>query len=334
MVTIKPSALRYEARNALQNATYNPKRLVLLHAAIALGSSLLITLLNYVLNLQIAQTGGLSDMGLRLILTTIQVVLELVVMVGLPFWEIGLIFAALCWGRGEEVTFPSLLQGFRRFGSVLGLKLLQGGLFLLMGFVILNFSTTIFLLTPYSKPLLEILEPVIQTTANPQQMEVLLTPELIASAIEVSTPLLVIFGVLYILAAIPVFYRLRFSEFAVMDGSGSLSAMVQSVRATQKKSLQLVKLDLSFWWFYLLQLLCIAVSYGDTILGNLGIALPVSADAAFFLFYVLGALCQGLLLWQYQATVLTTYGLAYKAFEGRPLTPETQNPPHKVPWEE
>ncbi len=334
MVTIKPSALRHQAGEALQNATYNPKRLVLLHTAIALGSSLLITLLNYVLSLQIAETGGLSNMGLRFILTTIQVVLELAVMVGLPFWEIGLTFAALCWVRGEETSFRSLLQGFRRFGSVLGLKLLQGGLFLLMGFVILNFSTTVFLLTPYSKPLLEILEPVIQAAANPQQMETLLTPELIASAIEVSIPLLLIFGVLYILAAIPVFYRLRFSEFAVMDGFGALSAMVQSIRATRKKSLQLVKLDLSFWWFYLLQLLCIAVSYGDTILKNLGIGLPVSADAAFFLFYVLGALCQGLLLWQYQATVLTTYGLAYKTFESQPVIPKTQSLPHNVPWEE
>lgn len=332
MFTIKPSVLRHQAGEVLQNSTCDPKKLVLLHTAIALGASLLVSALNYFLSLQIDGTGGLSGIGLRVILSTIQTALELAVMIALPFWEIGLLFAALCWSRKETVNFQSLLQGFRRFGPVLALRFLEGGLFLAIGFALLNVGTTVYLLTPLSKPLLEILEPVIKVS-DPQLMESLLTPELMNAAVEACMPLLLIFGLLYALISIPFFYRLRFSKFAVMDGSGALNAMVLSFRATKRKSLQLVKLDLSFWWFYLLQALCVAICYGDTVLRLLGIALPISPDAAFFLFYALGALCQGLLLWQYQATVLTTYGIAYAAFGMRPLTPREQSLPHTVTYD-
>lgn len=332
MFTVRPSVLRRQAEDMLQKAPYDPKRLVLIHASVALGASLLVTIVNYILNQQIAGTGGLSGMGLRSVLSTVQVVLELVILVGTPFWEFGLLFAVLGWARGEKADFQSLLQGFRRFGSVLALRLLRGGLFFLMAIAVIQLSSTVFLLTPFSESLMEVMEPVITASGDPQQLEAILTPQLLASAVEACIPLVLITGALYALLAIPVFYRLRFADFAVMDGAGAVSAMVQSVRFTQKKSLQLVKLDLSFWWFYLLQLLCVAISYGNIILPALGITFPFSEDTALFLFYVIGNLCQLLLLWQYQASVLTAYGLAYGAFGMRPLTPREQSLPHTINW--
>ena len=332
MSTIQPSVLRRQAGDMLQKAPYDPKRLVLIHTSVALGASLLVTIVNYILNQQIAGTGGLSGMGLRSILSTVQAVLELAILVGTPFWEFGLLFAALRWARGEKADFQNLLQGFRRFGSVLALRLLRGGLFMLMAIAVIQLSSTVFLLTPFSKPLLEVMEPVITAAGNPQQLEAILTPELLVSVMEACIPLMLIAGALYALIALPVFYRLRFADFAVMDGAGAVSAMVQSVRATRKKSLQLVKLDFSFWWFYLLQLLCVAISYGNIILPALGITFPFSEDTALFLFYVLGSLCQLLLLWQYQASVLTCYGLAYGAFGVRPPTPREQSLPHTATW--
>ena len=104
MEAFKPSVLRQQAGEALQNATYPPKKFVLIHTSVALGLTLLITALNFLLNQQIAQTGGLAGMGMRSILSTVQSVLEFAVNAALPFWEIGIVFAALCWVSRQPVT--------------------------------------------------------------------------------------------------------------------------------------------------------------------------------------------------------------------------------------
>lgn len=330
MFTIQPSVLHRQAEDMLQKAPYDPKRLVLIHTSVALGASLLVSIVNYILSQQIAGTGGLSGMGMRAILSTVQAVLELAILVGTPFWEFGLLFAALRWARGERADFQSLLQGFRRFGSVLALRLLQGALFLAIGFAVTNTCTTVFVLTPFSKKVLEIMEPMMAEGATPQQIEAMLTPEFMTSVVKACIPLLIAVFVIYAPIAFFFFYRLRFSKFAVMDGSGALGAMIQSLRVTRKKCLQLVKLDLSFWWFYLLQLLCVAISYGELVLELFGVTLPFSPDASFFLCAVLSGLCQVILLWLYQAKVLTTYGLAYTAFGMKPLTPREQSLPHTI----
>lgn len=332
METLNPSDVCRQAGERLQRVDH-PKRLVLIHTAIALGASLLVTALNFFLSKQIAGTGGLGGLGLRAFLSTVQAVLELAVAVGLPFWEIGLLFAALRWARGENIGFGGLLQGFRRFGTVLGMRLMRGGLFLVAAIAVFYLSTTVFLLTPLSTPLIDFLEPIVADAAAPQQIESLLTPELMAAAADKMVALFVIFAILYAIVAVPVYYRLRFSEFAVMEGTGAVKAMVQSLRLTQGNSLKLVRLDLHFWWFYLLQGLCVAVSYGDMLLPALGIALPVSGDVGFFLCFVLGALCQGVLLWQCEGKRLTAYALVYETLGERTAVPQKVQEASNVPWD-
>lgn len=311
-MTLHPSELRGQADRLLEKAG-DHKKLVLIHTVIALGGSVLITALNYLFSLQIAQTGGLSGLGLRSLLATVQSVLELVVMVALPFWEIGLLYTALKWRKGENAGMESLLQGFRRFGAVFAFRLLYGVVFLALGLVLIYVCSFLFAMTPFAKPLMEILEPVWTVTATPEQMEALLTPELIAAATKAMIPMLILFAVVFLPVAAVLFYRLRFARFAVMEGERAGRSLRESLRMTRKRTGQLLKLDLHFWWFYLLQALCLAVSYGDSILAFFGIKLPVSPDGSFFFFYVLGAALQALLLWQYQSRVLTTYCLAYDA---------------------
>lgn len=321
---IHPAALQEKADQLLQRAK-QPKKLVLIHTAIALGGSLLMTALNYLFSLRIADTGGLSGLGLRSVLATVQSVLELGVMVALPFWEIGLIYAALQWRKGESATGASLLQGFRRFGSVLAFRLLYGAALFVSGILVFYISSVVFALTPFVTPFMELLEPVWGAAATPEQMEALFTPELIAAATEAMIPMLILFAVFFLPVAAILFYRLRFGRFAVMEGMGAGRSLRESLRVTKKNALQLVKLDLHFWWFYLLQTLCLAVSYGDSILSYLGITLSLSTAGKFFLFYILGGALQALLLWQYQARVLTTYCLAYDCLREPKQNTEQEN---------
>ena len=303
--------LRQNADKRLDFAAYSPRLLVLIHTAVSLGASLVIGLLNLLFAQMIANTGGLGGLGARSMLQTAQAFLELAVTIALPFWNISLIRASLCWARGELAEVPTLLEGFRRFRSVLGVKLLTGFIFLGLCMAVSYLGSMLFLFTPFASGLIEALDPIMQD-AGVLSSELLLNDETIAQLSSAAVPLMIFVGILFAAIAIPVWYRVRFADFAVMDGGRSVISLMESFRITKKKTLQIFKIDLHFWWFYLLQLLTVTLCYGDSILVALGVQLPISAELSYVLFYAAGILLQGLLLWYYQAKVSTVYALAYE----------------------
>ncbi len=323
MQSVNPSALPGRANDALGYATYDPKKLALLHTAVALGCSLLVTIVNILISRQIAGTGGLSGMGLRSVLSTVQSVLEFVVMVALPFWEIGLIFAALGWARKAPTGPQTLLQGFHRFRSVLVLNLLRIGVLFAASFSIFYIISSLYLATPFSDPLWELVEPMLYSSMTTQEIEALLTPEKMESIMQASIPMLVLFGIAYLPAAVFLFYRLRFAEYALADGINPFKALWRSVRLTAKgRCIRLLKVDLHFWWYYLALVLFAVLGFADLILSWFGITLPISADVGAVLFYFVAILCQVAFCWQYQATVSTAYALLYEDF-GKELAART-----------
>lgn len=312
---LKVSELHNQANARLENAG-NPKRLALIHTAIALGASFLLTLINYLLSLGIADTGGLDGVGTRTILSTAQTMLELVVMFALPFWQLGIFYTALRWAKGEAAEFSDLLQGFRRLGSAIGLMILRSILFIALAMIVVNVSTFLFMMTPFAEPMMEVFQPMMEQALTPEQLMELLTPELMASATRASIPFFIMTGVLYLIVAIPVFYRTRFADFALMEGLTCGKAMIQSFTVTKGSCWQVLKLDVSFWWFYLLQMLSVALCNANLALTYLGVSLPISGVAATLLFYALGSICQILLLWQFEAKRVTAYALAYRTLDG------------------
>ena len=69
--------LKETAARRLQQAQYK-KQIILIYAGITIGLSALVTILTYLLSNQISQTGGLSNMGTRTILSTLQSLLPIV----------------------------------------------------------------------------------------------------------------------------------------------------------------------------------------------------------------------------------------------------------------
>ena len=315
MHSTNPSALRSRANDTLRYATYDPRKLALIHTAVALGCSLLITIVNVLVNQQIAGTGGLSGMGLRSVLSTVQSVLEFVVMVALPFWEIGLIFAALGWARRESTGPQTVLQGFLRFRSVLLLNLLRMAVLFAASFTIFYIISTVYMMTPFSDPLWELVEPMMYGSMTTQELEAMLTPEMMDAIMQASVPMLVLFGLAYVPAAVFLFYRLRFAEYAMADGIGPAKALWRSVRLTAKgRCVRLFKVDLYFWWYYLALVAFAVLGFADVILAWLSVTLPISADTGAVLFYLIAILCQVAFCWQYQPTVSTAYALLYGDF--------------------
>lgn len=321
------NSLKTAADQALSQASYHPKKLALLHAGAALVLSLVLTVLNFILSRQIDSTGGLSGIGLRSVLSTAQSVLSIANTLILPFWEMGFVAAAIALARREQATPDTLLSGFRRFGPVLRLNLLQGAMYMAVAFLCVQLSVGIFIMTPLATPLMKLVEEMAMAgTTVPDAAAVDAIAQLIL-------PAYIIFALVFCLLAIPLSYRFRMASFALMDSEkiGALQAMGKSHKMMRYNRLSLFKLDLSFWWYYLLQALSMVIGFGDTILSALGVTLP-NSDVAFFGFYGGHLIFQLGLAWWMQSRVQTTYAMAYEA-----IRPEAEDPEPPVmknlPWD-
>jgi hypothetical protein len=87
--------------------------------------------------------------------------------------------------------------------------------------------------------------------------------------------------------------------------------MFASWRMLRKNCMSLFRLDLQYWWYYLLSAIISIIGYGDLIAASLNIHLPFSSDTAFFVFYLLHLACQILLSWQTRSRITATYAVAY-----------------------
>ena len=294
--------LKRAAGEHLAAANYDPKKLILIHNGVLVALSLVLALLNYLLDQQIGGTGGLSGVGTRTVLETIQTVLTVAQLTAAVFWQISYIYVALRIWRRESIGPESLLEGFRRFGAVLRLRLLTSALYFGLVMLCVYIAATVFTLTPWAKPLLD--------------AYAIGTEEALMVAMEECLlPMYGIVGVFLLVLVVPYYYRLRLADYAVMDRGrvGAMAAVQVSRVLMRRNRLALLKLDLSFWWFYALEILTLLLAYGDMILPMLGIKLPWSADAWYYIFLALCYVCQLALYWWRGNEVQVAYAGFYEA---------------------
>ena len=298
--------LKSAAADALACAP-NAKQLVLLWAAVNTVLPLLVSVLNFILNAQIAQTGGLSGIGLRSVLSTAQEALSSIMSILMPFWNLGYTAAMLRIYRKEATYHKTLLEGFRRFGPYLRLIFMMFFLFVAAGFASFYAGLTLLSFTSLADPVYQILEQsqsILSGTVDEATM---------AMAQQAVMPIFLICCGISLIVLVPMFYRLRMAEFCLLDSQHRSARLVmwESRKMMRRNCLQLFQLDLSFWWFYLAQVLLMALCYGDILLPLLGITLPFSEDAAYFIFYIAALLAQFALLYGCSNHVQTTYAAFY-----------------------
>lgn len=295
----------------------NARRLISIHTAVPALLSLVLTALSFFLSLQIDDTGGLGGLGARSMLEALQNMLQILSVVFSVFWGAGLVSTVLCWSRGDRVEDRDLLAGFRHWGPVLRSALLK--ILIYLGAIILanQLSSIIFSMTPLSAGMLELAE---KMNANPGFMPS--DTELLDAALSYLPFLALALAVV----VIPVYYRLRMMDFALMEApeKGAFFALRMSVFMTRRNCLKLFRLDLSFWWFYLLELCTAVVYYADLVLSLAGVQTGISSEVLLFVSCTVGLLLQcALYIWR-QNQVSTTYAMVYRQL--KPVLPQPQDP--------
>ena len=293
--------LKQDAFQDLACCSYDPKKLMLIHAGATIALSLLLALMDFVLDQQIGGTGGLGGVGARAVLETVQSVLAMGQGIAVLFWQIGYVYTALRISRRQEVGPGSLLEGFRRFGPVLRLRLLIGLRVLGLGFGGMYLASLLFSVTPWGEPVAAAIE---------SGSEALMMAAMEASMVPWLILVVLVEGVLLV----PYLYQIRMAEFALMEDprAGARVAILKSRLLMYKNRWNLFKLDLSFWWFYLLEAVTALVFYGDLIVELVGVDLGVSGDLLLFISCAAGLALQfGLYVWR-QGRVLTSYAVFYE----------------------
>lgn len=307
------------ASQKLSAAPGSPQQVVLVYAGIGCLLSLLSSLLSLVLDQQIAGTGGLSGMGLRSVLSTVQTVLPIVQTLVMLCLGYGYHSAALRMSRGVATKPATLLEGFRHIGVLLRTTVLQYLIYIGLAIGSLYASIYIFLLLPFSDGFYDLMEPLTNSSSLLNSAATLDDATMVAASQEL-TPVLWIFLLLFLAVFLPIYYLHRMVMFSLADEPqlGAFRTLRRSCQMMRRNRLALLKLDLRFWWYYLLQIVVTIVCYGDLLLPMLGVTLPFSGTVSYFLFYGLSLALQFALYYFFMNRVTVAYAIVYEELRPKP----------------
>lgn len=276
-------ALKQDAAAALRDVR-SEKQIIAIYTGVTIAAAVVLLVLDLLLERAVSGTGGLSNLGTRSILQTLQAALPVVQLVFLLCWDAGYLRTAMNMSRGWPAEPKTLKVGFRLFGPVLRLDLLLGLIFGGLLFACMYLGTWIFMFTPMAQPLMDIVSST--DTTSILSTEMVITAEMTQAVSQVMLPMMAICLLLFAVIALPRFYSYRMASYCLLDApkAGALAAMRKSKFMMYGKRMDLFKLDLSLWWFYLLEGVLLIVSEMPLVLSLLGIQLPLSSTVSSYLF--------------------------------------------------
>ena len=299
------------------------KRIAAIYAGVTLGLSALVTILGLVLEAMMSGTTGLGGMGRRTILSSVQSMLPWVVGLITMCVELGYQASMLRVARGQYVSPQTLRLGFDRFWVLLRCILLEGVILFAIAFGGIYIATMLFMLTPFSGRVMEVLSPVLEnvTLLSP---EMVLDEALYDQLMQAMIPAFVMCAIVVAAAAIPVLYRLRMARFVIIDkpGIGALAALGESRKMMKGNCLRLVKLDMSLWPYYIGCVFASLLCYGDVLLPMMGVRFPWSDTVSYYLFLALYLAVQFAVYYFLRNQAEVAYSIAYDSI--RPKEPKTE----------
>lgn len=265
-----PSAkyLKKKASNRLQSGN-DPKKVVLVYAGIAALSSLVVTVVQDLLDSRISQTGGIQNIGTRSMLTTADTVLTIAQLLLVMCLTLGYTGSMLRIARGQYASPNSLKAGGERIWVLLRTRLLQMLIMTAAAFALCFLVINVCLLTPLSNRVIAMMGTV--------SAEVLLADDLaLIGFYSAMLPIILI----YLVTLVPLLWYFsctyRMVDYLLIDRPqlGAFGALRESRRMMQGNMKMMLRVDLSFWWYYLLQALVSVLVYLNMVLALFSIGLP------------------------------------------------------------
>lgn len=304
-----PSAkyLKVKAANRLKTGK-EPQKVVLIYAAILAAAALAGNLAGYLLGGQTSQAVGLQGMNTRAVLSTAKVVVTIAQLLLVEGLALGYCAAMLRIARGQYASGSTLKAGLERLWLLVRTRLLEGVILTAMSFALCMVVVNIYLLTPFSNRLVLSKMPLVEAGE--------LTTEAMLSLWSTAYQVLLPVTVLYVVALIPLLWYFsavyRLVDYLLIEKPqlGALGALQESRRRMRGSMRMLLRVDLSFWWYYLLQA-ATKVLYPGLILAALGVTLSVSPTVFLVAALVIYLAADFAVRYFFSNRVAVTYALFY-----------------------
>ena len=314
-------SLKTFAAERTQNAPQE-KKIVLIYSGLTIGLAALATLIIFLLDLRIDQTGGLSQMGTRTILSALQSTLSLLHPLAMLCLEVGYLAAMLRIARGQYASPRTLKLGFDRFWILVRVLLIQILIFGGIAFGCVYMASMIFVMSPWGQPFMELVTPMMAeiSVLNPQFV---LEEAMYFQVVKTMLPMFAITAIVFAFFGLPLVYQFRMVTYVIIDKPGLSAWQVigMSRRMMRGNCRKLLRLDLSYWWYYLILLVVALVSEAHSVLVLLGVTLPFADTTVFFLFYGAYLALTFAAYYFLRNKVEVTYALFYDAV--KPEEPKT-----------
>ena len=301
---------------ALQRLKDSPsqQKIVMIYGALVLGLAALVTVGDYVLGLQIDNYGGLSNLGKKSMLSSVQSMLPFAQSLLSLCLDVGYLAAMLRIARGMYTSPQTLRLGFDRFWLLMRCTVFKGLIMTGVMFACVYFGMMIYMVTPFSDAAVEIVTPLV-SQMSALDASIVIDDATYSALVSAMTPGFVICGVLMLLLGVPILYNYRLVNYIIVDkpAIGAMMALRESKIMMRGHRLELLKLDISLWWYHLAFAGTTVLCYLDVLLPMMGIELPVSETVAYFVSYGLYLAASFALQFFLRNRVEVAYALAYDA---------------------
>lgn len=310
------------------------RHLVRTHSGITIGIWTALFILSYLAQF-LAPEGGLSNLGMHGLIFTIQVSLIILGLLLTPFWEAGLSYVALDFIRGRRNISADLPQGFRRLKPMSGYLLFFGIQCVLVYFFCRSATSVVLTLLPLPQGIYEDITTLLLDPSTPLKGRMLISSGIYC---------LVFLGLAGFLL-FQIFYRYRMARYIILDDDamGGVKAASQSRTLMKRNKKMLFLLDLSYWWFYIAELLGIVLPLGVLLIDILDISLPPRLKIAAWAIAAFGLVLRLMVRYFAKPKIAAVYALFYERLlkqEEEPIVedvppqsaPKKPSKPDKVPW--
>lgn len=245
------------------------QRLIRLHNGITTGVWLVLFGAAYLL-LNLTPDGGLSNLDNQALIFTFQAVVILLGLFLTPFWEAGASYVALDFIRDRRNLSSDLLEGFQYLKPMSLSMLFRGIQYALVYFISGSLARVVLQLAPFSSVFYADLTVLLTEPTTP------LKGKMVIVAVVYGFVLVNVMGFL----ASQLFYRYRMTHYIILDNeeTGGVKAALDSKGLMKKKKLAMFRLDLSFWWFYLPQILGLLLPIGALLISGFHAAPSARAE--------------------------------------------------------
>ena len=311
MTAFDCSHLRNRARTLYHGSSPAYGKLALIYALVTLGINLVVLFLSQYLMNAVDKLDGLSHAGSRSTLTSIATFLPLIASLVLIVLDAGFSGAVLDTVRGQPVSGRHLLSAFPQSH-----KIILTGVKMVLWLIPITYLTAM-LVASFLTPTLMAQSPELmlefsQTTSYNRQMELMsamLTPRFV-NLMMVGMMVPMAGGILFL------YFRRRLAFFCLHDHPDVPAGFLArgSIGLLKGFSFQFFRLDLGYWWYYLLSGIATVLPLADITWFS---GLPISGEAMGMILSILSAVLTAALYYYCKPRLWLTYALAYEEIRTR-----------------